>query len=1040
MHRYLFAAILMGLLAVPATSAQYDLSQTAGGATYRLRDGGLISLRDQEGTQLVRPGAVKTGLVLHRLDGDHEARFDGAAEGLSARYVLAEGEKGTRVVGRYGESEHEVVLRHELTSRKKGVWGLEWFVGEIPLEMNIIVPAVSGMKLTKDSPGRAWKFDYPITWTNSLIIVEGSEGGFYVWAEDTKSHFKRVSIERSNTGWRLGFMVMPQAPFDRQNSTPSLPWRIGTYTGDWRVPARRYRDWTVRHMRPVPVEKQTPAWVKDTRVCVIMGQDLDTLEILAKRVDPSQTLIYIPSWRAAGYDRNYPEYDRYAPNVRPFIERAHELGFRIMLHVNYFGVDPLNPVYPQFAPYQVRNPFGDHKKEWWLWERADPVIKFAYINPAYKPWRDLFIARMVALCEDLQVDALHLDQTLAIYNDHNGLIDGMTMAEGALALHRELREALPQVALSGEGLNEITMRYEAFAQRHAWGLSHHDSTYHLARLRMAHPIASYLMRPFTILYGYLGCAAPSTPEMYSAWDEAYRNWGIIPTLKPVRAELQTPRGFTRQFLEEARFFTRERVDPALDGPWPAGVAFPYRTAGGKPVYDMRDGRLMYGDTTVSRTLFGVSSVALPGTIEGWRGFNETALIGLEPTRWYPYFDEPRDSSVLHVASLPEGFTVGAVAETPELAFVQTRPARNMNLNLATMMDRATCGSRRFDGGGEEVTGPLYSDSEDGAQFEPEDDLLRAHPPWRTGGSGVTYARFDLDLPEDVTHFAATVALAERATGEGKSDGVVFGVYVRSHGDEDGESVYQAGSAPMPLRLDLEKYAGKKVALELTVDPGPKRSPSFDWARWRAPRVERAAHATGPMAVGGLRPWRYALGARGLQTLAGEKAETTLKANFPGTTCFLKTLPARVSLPWDLVAAKPIVTILSDGGGVIENPRYAGIRVVTAAVDGVERRALFAHPPNFGRTRADFPAMLPAGDSTFHGYVGLRDGADLGEVTFIVTVNGIELARESVLPGPWKEITCPLSGFAGKPVVISLITDSDGTQTCDWALWGDPIIR
>ena len=51
----------------------------------------------------------------------------------------------------------------------------------------------------------------------------------------------------------------------------------------------------------------------------------------------------------------------------------------------------------------------------------------------------------------------------------------MTMAEGNIALHRQLREALPGVALSGEGLNEVTYRHEAFAQRHAWGLRHAEA-------------------------------------------------------------------------------------------------------------------------------------------------------------------------------------------------------------------------------------------------------------------------------------------------------------------------------------------------------------------------------------------------------------------------------------------------------------------------------------------------------------------------------------------------------------------------------------
>lgn len=89
-----------------------------------------------------------------------------------------------------------------------------------------------------------------------------------------------------------------------------------------------------------------------------MNLDRQLLEALVRRFDPRQTLLYLPNWRAAGYDRDYPQYDKPVPELEPFLRRAHELGFRTMLHVNYFGVDPLNPLYKEFEPYQVRDPFG----------------------------------------------------------------------------------------------------------------------------------------------------------------------------------------------------------------------------------------------------------------------------------------------------------------------------------------------------------------------------------------------------------------------------------------------------------------------------------------------------------------------------------------------------------------------------------------------------------------------------------------------------------------------------------------------------------
>ena len=64
-----------------------------------------------------------------------------------------------------------------------------------------------------------------------------------------------------------------------------------------------------------------------------------------------------------------------------------------MLHVNYFGVDPKHPLYEQFERYQVRDPWGDHDRQWWIWDRAEPEIRFAYINPACRRGASILCGR-----------------------------------------------------------------------------------------------------------------------------------------------------------------------------------------------------------------------------------------------------------------------------------------------------------------------------------------------------------------------------------------------------------------------------------------------------------------------------------------------------------------------------------------------------------------------------------------------------------------------------------------------------------------------
>ena len=1010
--------------------------------TARFENGTLVGLTDTAGHVLVQQSEAVKGACVHRLAGDEYAtgattlepwhdgkaaqRYEGLATStLETTYAL-------------DEDTGDLVLSQRGTSDSKGVCGVEWAIERIPLDMNIIVPVTSGQKLTRSTPGALHTYDYPITWEAQLVIVEGDGYGFYVWAEDAKGVFKRLVVERDTRGWRLGFVTMPYAPFEEQSSCESVRWHVNVYEGDWCVPAAEFRQWAVEAFKPTPVEEQQPAWVGDMRCCVIMGLDMDALETLPARLDPAQTLLYVPSWRKAGYDRDYPTYDEPFETLGPLVERAHALGFRVMLHVNYFGCDPLNASYEQFEPYQLRSPWGTHEKDWWLWTRADPVIKFAYINPACAAWRDMLTDRFVTLCETYDVDALHLDQTLCLYNDYNGLIDGMSMIDGTLALHRQLREALPDVALSGEGLNEITYRYEAFAQRHVVGINHVDGTFSKSHLALAHPISSFLLRPYTVMYGYLGYPGPAGDQMYAAWNEAYRYYGVIPTARPNTAAFEAPTGFWRQFFDEAAFWQGERLTPDTNSGWPKEVCFPYRTQDGRCAVRLEDGRFMCGKREISRTITGVSEIALPGTIEGWCGYDEARLLGLDPGVWYPYVQDPRDENVLHVAGIAPGYALGCVDADDTLACVRTRRTAATEIRFASLLGDAVCGSRPFDGEPTEVRGELQAP--DGAAFNASGDTIHAHPPWRVHGTGTAYARFGLTLPKDATRFVSDVALDHAAVGSDKSDGVLFGVEARGDDDVLRAECHNATATRKTLALDVAKFAGRDITLELSIDPGPERSPSFDWARWYGARIERAGHDTGMLRVAGARGYGLALSGEHATELDPADKRHDVQAIFPGGAYLLAEKPSAAELPVDLAKTPFRTSFVGDTGIVLDSPLHANAVATESVAEGIGREGLFMHPPNHGSTTAAFMLTLPETSAEFHAFIGIRDNAETDGVVYRIEVCGLELFRKETAESVWEEVTCDLSPWAGKPVVMSLVVDSDGNYNCDWAHWGEPVIR
>jgi hypothetical protein len=1030
------------------------------------QDGVLVGIQNHQGKKFVRPAEDIFGLSIHSQQGEYVAhqgdRVDsaddaGSLEFAYRRFTPSDGkqrdiEASGRLVCQSDSTTGDLVISQQCRTAQPGTWGVGWTVGRIPLEYNMIIPGRSGIRLTADSVGRRHEFDYPMGWEAQLVIVEGPDCGFYIWADDTVGRFKRLIVERDRLGWKLQLITINDAPFAQLTECDSVRWRLNTYSGDWRVPAKRYRDWATEQFRPTPLSDQQPDWADDIRAMVILGLDTALLEALPSRLIPEQTILYVPSWRAPGYDRDYPNYHDPIPALLPFVQRAHALGFRVMLHVNYFGVDPLHPAYEQFEPYHVRDPWNDHEKQWWLWTRAEPEIRFAYINPAAKAWRDYFTDAMVQLCRDIPVDALHLDQTLVIYNDHNGRIDGMSMVEGNIALHQQLRHALPHVALSGEGLNEITYRHEAFAQRHTWGVHHADGIWDRKQLELAHPICSYLFRPFVSINGYLGCAPPRQGQLYAAWQEAYEHWGVIPTLKTSLEDLRAPSGFSRQFFDEVSLWQTQELNVDLESDWPGDVAFPYVTKDGQRAVRTNDGRLLLGDQEVCRTVTSQHRVTGTGTIPGWNAFDQQQIFGLDPTHWYPYFNEPRDDQTFHVVELPAALIAKTVLQRPDMAIVETASSETIVADLLELIDDAEVGSRPFDAEPTSQSGPGIL--RDGAQFQRiSDDILSAHPPWKvhyvdpeTGtpqehGTGIAFAKFNLQLPHaDQLVFRSQVKMDSASIGKPNSDGATFGCVFRAGEHTIRQSIHHKSDLPADLDLDLTDLAGQSVTLELSLSPGPERKPSFDWARWIRPRIESRLGRTGKLTVKGLSSCSMAIGAGGPAPVKRRGDQLTIETAFPGTVFLLRQPPERVQIP-ARIDRRPHSVTISDGSGQAASAKsFIGVHQTESTVGSVTRAGLFMHPPQQGVTAAHLPLTLPDQPVVFRSWIGIRDGAKSNGVIFEVRVNGRTLFTRTVTAGDWNPVEIDLSPWRDSSVVLSLAVDSNGPYDCDWAHWGEPRIE
>ncbi|GBF74701.1 hypothetical protein PA598K_03063 [Paenibacillus sp. 598K] len=964
-----------------------------------------------------------------------------------------------------------LTVSQDAMTQAPGISGVQWGM-IVPDSYDLILPVLGGIRLTAESPDAAYgfqQFDYPNIWEAQMFLIQGEDGGMLVHADDDAQFFKTLHVKHENGQFYIGMETHSPAPFAAITEAVSTDWRLQAYAGEWVEGAELYRGWADQEFGLSALLAEQPAWTEDIQFAVVTDlEDQPMLEALAQQVEAEQTLLVVPGWRLDPYDVNFPDYTP-KPDMATRIQAAQALGYRVMLYVNIFGVSPDNPAYTSMQQYQVIDPYT-LQPVYSEYTAGSEQIKFAQINPASEDWRELFADRMVELVQTVQPDALHLDQSLLMYNDANGEIDGMNMMEGNIALHRELREQLPDnVALGGESLNEITTRYEAFAQRHAYGVFAPSGTWDQRRIDQVVPASSAIFAPYTKIYGHPDHANPMTEDYFLAWHKVVQNrLGSIPVLtRPNHAQVSGASPLMEQFLDEVNWYQQHRPTADLSS-WSDNTLFAFKTEGGGSAEYKRDAygeKLSMaaagapGETDVLRYLYGQSSVELPGQIPGWHLYDDTRLFGLNPDRTYIYSDELRDLDAFHIDDLPAEVAVKRLSLKSRHTVLALQDEQQADAtDLLDYAGPIRAGERLGDGTVNQTAAPFSSVGgfshtfAQGGTVQHWGDRILAHPPY-TGSwqGGQTWLEFDVTLPSDRDSFFRTAVQLGSAQNAQSSDGVTFNILAWEKAAPAATrpvleaEQFNATASPIAMELDLSQWKGKEVTLRLETHPGA--TVDNDSAVWVTPRVahEQQAGQSRSVVLHLVSPEPVEAvvsrsGAADVVSLGNDRYEITTPAT--DQLYLLHDAGAVPTLPLALDTTPFDASLWFDNGteSLPQSPfgGYAG----TGTVSGVQKQGLDAHPPQRGQTQIDYVVQLPTADARLTGLAGIKDGADDSNgVGFRIAVNGKELWSEDLLPGgAWMPFDVSLDDYAGQAVVISLITDALGDYGYDWAFWGEPQLR
>ncbi len=940
--------------------------------------------------------------------------------------ISAASERGDCLAVTVHADGEDVCLRFDAEVAEPGLRAISFVIKDFRGATTFIAPILGGMALTPETPVNGVEHMYPGNWQSQFAILQSQAGGVWVRSTDTAFGFKHVKFARNGSLSTIVFRDEAQAPFTQHRRFVSPEWRIAAYKGDWRIPAGRYREWMARAFDLQPFE---PGSWEDGIRCVVTtsigGITERGLGLLAARVRPAQTLLYIPSWRTHAYDVMYPDYEPEEGAVG-LVRAARHLGFHVMLHVDMPGVTGAHSFFEEVRAHQLRDAVTLEPIGWWL-DKHLPQ-SFYFINPASPVFRAEFVRRMQDIAAALPANAIHLDVSAPTWNDGNGFIDGMSYPQGAARLHEDLVRALPDVVWGGEHLTESTLRRERFWQ--LWG--DHPAN------RFQHPITTALYWPYCRAYGYLGMPDPALgAEHYERYLRQHDRNGVIVTIpiSNLESELDAVNPILDVLFDLARIHQDSRLVPDLDATAANGDYICWRNDAATLRTERRDEIMasVYNGETVFAHTSGAKST--PGLFPAgpWPAWNRHGAFGLDPHRAMlltpqrppvPPFHirriEGSAAMVQRVAAYP-GATVLILAPYPPEPLVR----------LAEGFSEAETFTRR-----EGVLRPL----EDGAvcQFEERScggvmrRAMYVVPPWKKDVRGwTTGARFLVDAPGRAElRFAIGIDDEARET-----DGATF---LASVNGEQRFKRHYSGRQWEEVVIPLDDLTPGAVTLELATHPGPADDAAWDLGLFAEPGLYAGTEPSpGPTTL------TFRAGSRSYGEIIGASRTGRHRLEVParsaGAIVLFEEDVAECETPLDLVGAGLPACIEQAVGATPGSVWHAG-EVMKKCSGGEERRALFAHPPAGGRTVFPWIGRLPEGVSHLRFGAGIADGANTDGVTFEVRINGDSVWQRLTTGPGWHDDAIDLAPLAGDAIVLELVTDSGRTNHCDWACWSRAVIE
>jgi len=456
-----------------------------------------------------------------------------------------------------------ILIEPAAYSSRPGVLACRWNLAGIRSGLDLVAPFFQGVKLKLDDALIANShWDWPLYWEAGLAILQSKKGGFWVHTQDNRYRYKALQVGSKEHKNQLGFDAQAYGPIDDNLSAGGLVWRINVFEGDWKVPAKQYRNWLWDAYDLQAEERKRRAWTRDVKFAVSWCPGRESvLDAISKKIDPKHCLIHYPNWRTDSYDENYPAYVP-SEQAKAFVKKGLSMGFHMMPHFNAVDMDPSHPAYAYLRDFQYR---GIERQDLrgWSWYRGRglgvPESNASRLNnrdkkvmvkvhPGLSMWRSILGENILKAARELKLDTVFIDVTLVSHNLHNCFVEAMTPTEGMKKIIAHVASLGKGLVVGGEGLNEITMQGLSFAQAHLFK-SWHTSIKGLERTGGC-TLNDFLFGRLCRTFGYANLSGRDEDQTLRM--KMHLEHGAIPTVTIRSAkDIESPNPSVKQMLDMA---------------------------------------------------------------------------------------------------------------------------------------------------------------------------------------------------------------------------------------------------------------------------------------------------------------------------------------------------------------------------------------------------------------------------------------------------------------------------------------------------------